>query len=251
MYVRSALSSAAVLLVAAAALTACRPGSTTPAGSPTPSRPAGSSSAPGDTAAPASPPPASAPTPAGTASKGSGGSGRASGSAGGTSGSGDTYAVDDSYAWKHPCSSRQITVRLVRRASAPTQRVIEVRNNGARSCGLSYYPRVVLWNAESATGGVTVTPLVPDGLGGPPATALYAGTTAYAVIDLDPSGATEGTAFGVDEMNVLANGDHMSSRETLRFPLGSGAHVLKPKLGLYRDNIPDAVTSMDSANIHP
>jgi hypothetical protein len=142
-------------------------------------------------------------------------------------------------------------VHLARRAAAPTQRVIEVRNNGARSCGLSYYPHVVLWNAQSATGGVTVTPLVPDGLGGPPASALYAGRTAYAVVDLDPSGATRGTAPGVDEMNVLADGDHMSSRETVAFALGAGAHVLRPKLGLYEDTVANAVTSMESANIHP
>jgi len=273
MHVKSALSSAAVLLVAAASLAACRPGSATSASSAPATGRTGSSSAPVNAAAPTSPPTSSPSAPAGTATKGSGGSGgptapgggtgHATGSAKGKSvaakpssgrssaGSGDTYVIDDSYAWKHPCSSKQISVHVVRRAPVPTQRVIEVRNNGPRSCGLSYYPHVVLLNGESATGGVTITPLVPDGLGGAPAFAVYAGTTAYAVIDLDPGGATTGTASGVDQMNVLADGDHMSSRETLPFPLGSGAHVLKPKLGLYRLDLRDAVTSMEAANIQP
>jgi hypothetical protein len=259
MYVRSALSCAAVLLVGATVLTGCRAGSTTGADGTTPPRPAIPSSAP---AASSAPPPASASTPASTPattpSRGSGGSGGSggqhttgSGGAPTPSGDGGGYATSDSYAWKHPCSSGQISVHLARRAAAPTQRVIEVRNNGARSCGLSYYPHVVLWNAQSATGGVTVTPLVPDGLGGPPASALYAGRTAYAVVDLDPSGATRGTAPGVDEMNVLADGDHMSSRETVAFALGAGAHVLRPKLGLYEDTVANAVASMESANIRP
>lgn len=261
MYVRSALSSAAVLLVGATVLTGCRGGSTTGAGGTTPPRPATPSSAPATTSAPAESASASTPasTPTATPSKGSGSPGGSgaqhtpgSGGAATPSGDGDGgYATSDSYAWKHPCSSRQISVHLARRAAAPTQRVIEVRNNGARSCGLSYYPHVVLWNAQSATGGVTVTPLVPDGLGGPPASALYAGRTAYAVVDLDPSGATRGTAPGVDEMNVLADGDHMSSRETVAFALGAGAHVLRPKLGLYEDTVANAVASMESANIHP
>lgn len=256
MYVKSALSSAAVLLVSAAALTACRPDSPASASSSTPSRQAGAASSPADTTAPASPPSTTTSPPAGTASQVSSSGDSSSGNAGSSPDKPSPaprsrYATSDSYAWKHPCSSKQISVHLVRRASAPTQRVIEVRNNGARSCGLSYYPHVVLWNADSATGGVTITPLVPDGLGGPPASPVYAGRTAYAVVDLDPSGATKGTAFGVNEMNVLADGDHMSSRETVQFPLGSGAHVLRPKLGLYEDTVARAVASMESADIQP
>ncbi|WP_433890570.1 DUF4232 domain-containing protein [Streptomyces sp. CA-111067] len=264
---KSALSSAAVLLVSAAALTACQPDSAASASSSTPSRQAGAASSPADTTAPAPPPSTTASPPDGTASQVSSTSSTSSSGKAGPSSAKPApakpspakpapaprsrYATSDSYAWKHPCSSKQISVHLVRRASAPTQRVIEVRNNGARSCGLSYYPHVVLWNADSATGGVTITPLVPDGLGGPPASPVYAGRTAYAVVDLDPSGATKGTAFGVNEMNVLADGDHMSSRETVQFPLGAGAHVLKPKLGLYEDTVARAVASMESADIQP
>ncbi|MEE4546916.1 DUF4232 domain-containing protein [Streptomyces sp. V4-01] len=247
MYAKSALSSAAVLLAGAAVLTGCGDGSATSAGGSAPSPVAVPSSALPHTTAPT---PAPAPTLSASASTPTA-SKRASAPAASAPPSGGGYATSDSYAWKHPCSSRQLSVHLVRRASAPTQRVIEVRNNGARSCGLSYYPHVVLWDAESATGGVTITPLVPDGLGGPPASALHAGRTAYAVVDLDPSGATKGTAAGVDAMNVLADGDHMSSRETVRFPLGAGAHALRPKLGLYEDTTPDAVASMESADIQP
>ena len=155
------------------------------------------------------------------------------------------------YAWHHPCSSKQITVTVTRRPTAPTQRLISVRNNGHRACGLSYYPSVVLYDADAANGGTSVVPMVPDGLGGPPAYPVYAGATAYAVVDLDPSGATEGTVPGVNAMNVLADADHMPNRETLRFPLGDDAHVLKPKLGLYETTVARAVTSMRSADIQP
>ncbi|WP_018543755.1 DUF4232 domain-containing protein [Streptomyces sp. LaPpAH-108] len=152
----------------------------------------------------------------------------------------------DSYAYSHPCAGGQITVRVTKRAA--TQRVIEVRNTGATACGLSYYPAVDLGSSQSADQSRNVKPLVPGGLGGPPAYVLHAGRTAYAVIDLDPSGATTGTAPGIDEMNVLADGDHMPAAETKNFPLGSGAKVLEPKLGLYRATVADAVASMKQAD---
>ncbi|MGW4447420.1 DUF4232 domain-containing protein [Streptomyces sp. NPDC004682] len=152
----------------------------------------------------------------------------------------------DSYAYTHPCAGGQVTVRVTRRAA--TQRVIEVRNTGASACGLSYYPAVDLGSSTSADQSHNIKPLVPGGLGGPPAYALHAGRTAYAVIDLDPSGATTGTAPGIDEMNVLANGDHMPNAETRNFPLGSGAKVLGPKLGLYSATVAQAVASMQQAD---
>ncbi|MFD7880842.1 DUF4232 domain-containing protein [Streptomyces bauhiniae] len=152
----------------------------------------------------------------------------------------------DSYAYTHPCTGGQVTVRVTRRAA--TQRVIEVRNTGASACGLSYYPAVDLGSSASADQSHNIKPLVPGGLGGPPAYALHAGRTAYALIDLNPSGATTGTAPGIDEMNVLANGDHMSNAETRNFPLGSGAKVLKPKLGLHSATVAQAVASMQQAD---
>lgn len=246
MSVKSALSSTAVLVLGAVALTACQAGSTTPVSKSAPSRPASSSSvpvAPAGSAAPVATP--SAPASAG----GSGTKGTASGSSGpaARSGGGDN-ATSDSYAYKHPCSSGQLSVHVVTRAAAPTQRVIEVRNTGASSCGLSYYPRIYLADSHAADFSHAVRPLVPSGLGGAPAYPVYAGRTAYAVVDLDPSGATNGTVKGIDELDVLADGDHMPNADTLNFPLGSGTHVLKPKLGLYHATVADAVASMDSAD---
>ncbi|MCT9010145.1 DUF4232 domain-containing protein [Streptomyces rhizosphaerihabitans] len=182
----------------------------------------------------------------GSGSKSASGSKSGSGS-GTTTGAGGGNATSDSYAYKHPCSGGQVSVNVTTRDGASSQRVIAVRNNGASSCGLSYYPRVYLDQA-SAQGGKNVKPLIPSGLGGAPAYPVYAGQTAYAVIDVDPSGATTGTVSGIDELNVLADGDHMPNADTHNFPLGSGALVLKPKLGLYRSTIADAVSSMKAAD---
>lgn len=160
-------------------------------------------------------------------------------------------ANSDSDAYPHPCEMQKLSVHVTRRAGAPTQRVIKVRNVGANTCGLSYYPLVSLGNSQSADHSHDVRPLIPSGLGGAPAYPVRAGRTAYAVIDLNPSGATTGTVPKIDEMNVLADGDHMPNADTLNFPLGSGAKVLKPKLGLYRNTIADAVSSMTQADTQP
>ncbi|MEY9874356.1 hypothetical protein ABH931_003851 [Streptacidiphilus sp. MAP12-33] len=240
---KSALSSAAVLALGALALTACQPGTNGAAAGTSPSTAA---------SAPASAPasggsgvtPVSAPS-SPSANHGGGGTG---GTTGGSGGSGGGDATSDSYAYKHPCSPQQLSIHVTTRAGAPSQRVIAVRNSGARSCGLSYYPLVSLDKSQAPDGATAVKPLVPGGLGGPPAFPVYAGRTAYAVIDLDPSGATSGTVAGINELNVLADGDHMPNADTLNFPLGSGALVLKPKLGLYESSVADAVSSMQSAN---
>ncbi len=164
--------------------------------------------------------------------------------AGSGSAAGGGNATSDGYAYKHPCAAGQLSVGVTTPADASGRRVIAVRNNGANACGLSYYPQVHL----DGSGGRTVKPLIPGGLGGAPAYPVYAGRTAYAVIDLDPSGATSGTVTGIDELNVLADGDHMPDADTRNFPLGSGALVLKPKLGLYRSTVADAVASMKTAD---
>jgi hypothetical protein len=251
MSVKSALSVSAVLLLGGMALTACSAGSSgTTAGSASGAQPSASASA----ASPVSP---SSPAPSGTAAAASAWSPSASAAANGNGGGSGSSAGSQSsgggnnsagYAYTHPCSMAQLSVHVTGRSGAPSQRVIEVRNLGASSCGLSYYPLVSLDNANSANGGQAVLPLVPGGLGGAPAYPVYAGQTAYAVIDLDPSGATTGTAAGVNELNVLADGDHMPNADTVNVPLGSGALVLKPKLGLYRSNTADAVASMTTAN---
>ncbi|WUH92038.1 DUF4232 domain-containing protein [Streptomyces sp. NBC_00433] len=247
----TALSSSAVLLLGALALTGCQSDSTDAAGGPAPASPSTTASsaptsatdAPAPTASATTAPSSSAPTASSSAPK----SKPMSGTGGSTGGGTDT----DAYAYKHPCAIQQLTVRVTVRAGAPTQRVIAVRNNGGQACGLSYYPRVDLDNAKSADGTRAVKPLVPGGLGGPPAHTVHSRQTAYAVIDLDPSGATTGTAQGVDELNVIPDGDHMPDAATQNFPLGKGAQVLRPKLGLYRSTVADAVASMRTADSRP
>ncbi|WP_055585283.1 DUF4232 domain-containing protein [Streptacidiphilus griseoplanus] len=140
----------------------------------------------------------------------------------------------------------KLSVHVTTRPGAPGQRVIEVRNAGAKACGLSRYPQVDLGDSQSQDQSRNVRPMVPGG-----SAAVHpvpAGSTVYAVIDLDPSGASSGTVSGVDEMNVLADGDHMPNADTLNFPLGSGTPVLKPKLGLYAGTVADAVNSMSGAD---
>ncbi|WP_328466217.1 DUF4232 domain-containing protein [Streptomyces sp. NBC_00448] len=257
MNVKSVLTSSAVLLVSALGLAACQSGSTS-ASDATPSQQASAASVASGGKESASAPaasPSGRSTSGGSSSGGSGGSksSTGSGNSGGTGGStsGGGSATSDSYAYAHPCTAGQVRVTVTRRDSAPTQRVIEVRNTGTRSCGLSYFPLVSLDDSHAADGSRAVKPLVPGGLGGAPAFPIYAGRTAYAVVDLDPSGATSGTVDGIDELNVLANGDHMPNADTVNFRLGSGSPVLKPKLGLYENTVADAVTSMRSADTRP
>ncbi|KOV25421.1 hypothetical protein ADK60_22850 [Streptomyces sp. XY431] len=156
--------------------------------------------------------------------------------------------ADDSYAYTHPCDTKDLTIRVTARPEAPSQRVIEVRNQGARSCGLSYFPLVSVGDSHAADRSKDLRPLVPGGLGGPPAYPVGAGRTAYAVIDLNPGGGSAATTAGVDELNVLADGDHMPTGETRNFPLGPGAKVRAPKLGLYRATVADAVASAATAD---
>ncbi|MEV6674363.1 hypothetical protein [Streptomyces sp. NPDC051162] len=154
------------------------------------------------------------------------------------------YDDSDDYAYGHACSADQLSVRVVPRSEAPSQRVIEVRSLAANSCGLSYYPLVSIGDPNAADHSHDIKPLIPGGLGGPPAYALHAGRTAYAVIDLDPTGKA---APQEAELNVLAHSD-MPNADTLNFPLGKDARVLEPKLGLYEDNVADAVRSMTLAD---
>ncbi len=242
MHVRSALSAAVALLAGAAVLTACGPGTSPSAKAAASTHPVLTSSAPARSTQP-TPPPSPSITPSITPTRAPSGGGS------GSTGGGD--AISDAYAFHHPCTSAQLSVHLVRRAAAPTQRIIEVRNLGTRSCGLSYYPRVALYNGDSATGDPSVKPKVPEGLGGAPASPVYAGRTAYAVIDLDPSGDTRHAVAMINTMNVLPDGDHMSSRYTRIFRLGAGDHVLDPTLGLYQTTVERAVESVHLAGPTP
>jgi hypothetical protein len=153
--------------------------------------------------------------------------------------------TSDSYAYTHPCKSEDLSVRVYPREGSATQHVIEVNNVGANSCGLSYFPRVSLGSAKAADHSKDVLPAVPGGLGGAPAYPVKPKTAAIAVIDLNPSGANGLT--WIDEMNVLADGDHMPNADTQNFALGPDVTVRDPKLGLYRSTIAEAVSSMKQA----
>ncbi|MCX5141691.1 DUF4232 domain-containing protein [Streptomyces sp. NBC_00338] len=157
---------------------------------------------------------------------------------------GDT---SDSYAYKHPCKSEDLSVRVYAREGSATQQVIEVNNTGANSCGLSYFPRVSLGSATAKDHSGDIRPLIPSGLGGAPAYPVKPKTAAIAVIDLNPSGGGSGVTW-INELNVLADGDHMPNAEQLNFPLGPDVKVLDPKLGLYESTVADAVASMKQAD---
>ncbi|NEC69278.1 DUF4232 domain-containing protein [Streptomyces sp. SID9727] len=171
-----------------------------------------------------------------------GGAAKTGGSTAGAAG-GDT---SDSYAYKHPCKSGDLSVRVYAREGSATQHVIEVNNTGRNSCGLSYFPRVSLGAANASDHSGDIIPLVPGGLGGAPAYPVKPKTAAIAVIDLNPGGGNGVT--WVDELNVLADGDHMPNAEQLNFPLGPDVKVGTPKLGLYESTVADAVASMKQAN---
>ncbi|MFE3940288.1 DUF4232 domain-containing protein [Streptomyces sp. NPDC059118] len=170
------------------------------------------------------------------------GASKTSTSKGGSTASGNT---SDSYAYKHPCKSSDLSVRVYPREGSATQQVIEVNNTGANSCGLSYFPRVSLGASKASDHSGDITPAVPGGLGGAPAYPVKPKTAAIAVIDLNPSGGNGLT--WINEMNVLADGDHMPNADTQNFELGPDVKVRDPKLGLYRGTVADAVSSMKSA----
>ncbi|MFD7069561.1 DUF4232 domain-containing protein [Streptomyces sp. NPDC059913] len=165
-----------------------------------------------------------------------------SASGGNGGGSGNT---SDSYAYKHPCKASDLSIRVYPREGSKTQHVIEVNNTGANSCGLSYFPQVSLGASKASDHSGDIIPAVPGGLGGAPAYPVKPKTAAIAVIDLNPKGGNGVT--WINEMNVLADGDHMPNADTQNFELGPDVKVLDPKLGLYEASVADAVSSMESA----
>ncbi|MER7765544.1 DUF4232 domain-containing protein [Kitasatospora sp. NPDC096140] len=246
---------AALALGAALTLTACQSGGGTgdaqQGAKPTQAATAGAAGAAGaaggTTGAPAAP--AANPTAAPGAPAANGTKARPTIPAASSSrGGGGEAAGGEAYAYSHPCDAAKLSVRVTTRAEAPGQRVIEVHNQGTTACGLSYYPQLSLGDSHAADHGQDVRPLVPGGLGGAPAYPVAAGQTAYAVLDLNPGGAAGGAASGIDELNVLADGDHMANSDTHNFPLGSGAKVGKPKLGLYRGSVAEAAASAAGAD---
>ncbi|MGF1427649.1 DUF4232 domain-containing protein [Kitasatospora sp. LaBMicrA B282] len=224
------LVSAVLVVGAGLALTACGPDDSSTGGTTAAAPPAASAA-----------PSKGATTSGGTAPTGApGASARSSAPAAHTPSS-----TGPSGAAAQPCDTQNLTVQVSARAGAARQRVIEVHNTGPAACTLSAYPRVDLGNATAADQSHNVKPLVPGGVG---PYSLQAGHSAYAVLDLDPSGATSGTAPGIDEVDVLADGDHMPNADTHNFPIDAGTPILKPKLGDYRSSVAEAVTSMTGAD---
>ncbi|MGA5817644.1 DUF4232 domain-containing protein [Kitasatospora sp. NPDC094028] len=237
---------AALALGAVLGLTACGPGGDA-AGEAQPGKSA-AASAPAP-AAPAAVDPAGAATPPAVPGAGSGGAAPASVPSGkpkqptaAPAKPGGAPREDDPYAYTHPCQGADVTVKVGTRPEAPGQRVIEVRNQGPKSCGLSYYPQVDLGDAQAADRSKNVKPLVPGGLGGPPAYSLRSGETAYAVVDLVPG------TVSVNVLNVLADGVNMPNAATHNFPLSPAVKVGKVKLGLYRGTVADAADSAAHAD---
>ncbi|MER5279651.1 DUF4232 domain-containing protein [Streptomyces sp. NPDC002809] len=244
---RTATIGAAVTAVLALALTACGGD-----GSGTKSAGPADSGAKNVASADASQP-AGSDTDTDTDTATTGGSAKTVTSGTGTSKNGTAKAAtttggntSDSYAYKHPCKSEDLSVRVYAREGSATQQVIEVNNTGANACGLSYFPRVSLGSASASDHSGDITPLVPGGLGGAPAYPVKPKTAAIAVIDLNPSGGNGVT--WINELNVLADGDHMPNAEQLNFPLGPDVKVNEPKLGLYRSTVAEAVSSMAQAD---
>ncbi|MGW1173679.1 DUF4232 domain-containing protein [Kitasatospora sp. NPDC002543] len=233
---RPLLASAVLVVGATLALTACGPENTDPAGgstaaAPAPAAAAPSTSAGAPTGAPATGSASHSAAPKPTAASPSGAARPDGGNAG---------------ADARPCDMESLTVQATARSGAAHQWVIEVRNTGASACSLSSTPSVDLGDSAARDQSRNIKPVLASGTSRFP---VPAGKSAYAVIDLDPSGATTGTVPGINEINVLVDqdGTDMPLANTRNFPLPSGARVLDPKLGLYRATVAEAVASMTAA----
>jgi hypothetical protein len=124
--------------------------------------------------------------------------------------------------------------------------VIAVKNTGA-ACNLQYLPYV--WITAGPGGGPEQTrPLIPSGLGGGP-NIIAAGATQYAAIDLNPGNASNAVA-GYTYLAVTANPTpNTSGKDVQDLQLPAPAKVAKAKLGLYRANPAEAISSAESADM--
>ncbi|MEU9048677.1 MULTISPECIES: DUF4232 domain-containing protein [unclassified Kitasatospora] len=242
---RPLLVSVVLVVGAGLALTACGPDNTDSAGgstAPTTAAPApASATTPSTPGAPApAAPTASKPATAGAPHTATHAPSGASPS-GGTRPDGGGAGSD-----ARPCDIQNLEINATVRAGAANQWVIDVHNTGTTACSLSSSPGVDLGNSVSPDQSKNIKPILASGTLRFP---VPAGQHAYAVIDLDPSGATTGTAPGIDELNVLVDDDdtNMPLANTRNFPLNSGARVLNPQMGIYRPSVAEAVTSMKAA----
>ncbi|OKJ26712.1 DUF4232 domain-containing protein [Streptomyces sp. CB01580] len=244
---RSAVLAAATTAVLALALTACGGNDDTGTKSAGPANDAAAAAASADSSQSATDGTTTTTAKSGDAAQNTGTTKTGASKTGTSNGSAKTGGgnTSDSYAYAHPCKSGDLSVRVYPRQGSATQHVIEVNNVGANSCGLSYFPQVSLGAAKASDHSGDVQPKVPGGLGGAPAYPVKPKTAAIAVIDLNPKGG-DGMTW-INEMNVLADGDHMPNADTQNFDLGPDVKVLDPKLGLYRSTVADAVSSMKRA----
>ncbi|MFF3730037.1 DUF4232 domain-containing protein [Streptomyces sp. NPDC002476] len=244
---RSAALAAATTAVLALALTACGGNDDTGTKSAGPANDAAAAAAGADSSQSATDGATATTAKSGDAAQNTGTTKTGTSKTGTSNGSTSTGGgnTSDSYAYAHPCKSGDLSVRVYPRQGSATQHVIEVNNVGANSCGLSYFPRVSLGAAKASDHSSDIAPAVPGGLGGAPAYPVKPKTAAIAVIDLNPSGANGLT--WINEMSVLADGDHMPNAETQNFELGPDVKVRDPKLGLYRSTVAEAVSSMKQA----
>ncbi|MFD7915166.1 DUF4232 domain-containing protein [Streptomyces sp. NPDC059752] len=169
---------------------------------------------------------AASPTPTGPDGKG-----KATGGADAT--------TEDAYAYTHPCSARNLTVKVTLPQGFPaTVRVVTVTNNGSTTCGLDFHPAVG-FSAKGSALGIQATP--PEGLGGAPAHPVRPGATTYAAVDLNPSG---GGGPVADEINILADPSHMPNADGVSLPLATTGTVAKPRVGLYHFTARDSFDTL-------
>ncbi|GHF78019.1 hypothetical protein GCM10018790_64970 [Kitasatospora xanthocidica] len=240
---RSLLASAALVVGAGLALTACGPDNADPAGGSAAPAPATAAATPSAGAPAPAAPTANTPATAGTSHTAA----PAPHTPSGASPSGGTHPDGGGAgSTARPCDIQNLAINAAARTGAPNQWVIEVHNTGTAACSLSSSPGVDLGNSTARDQSKNIKPILASGTLRVP---VAAGQKAYAVIDLDPSGATTGTAPGINEINVLVDdeGTNMPLANTRNFPLPGGAHVLNPQMGLYRPTVAEAVTSMAGA----
>lgn len=152
---------------------------------------------------------------------------------------GTDATTEDAYAYTHPCSARNLTVKVTSPQGFPaTVRVVTVTNNGSTTCGLDFHPAIG-FSAKGFALGIQATP--PEGLGGAPAHPVRPGATTYAAVDLNPSG---GGGPVADEINILADPSHMPNADGVSLPLATTGTVAKPRVGLYHFTARDSLDTL-------